>query len=108
MRRIVVGLVAVLALVLPAGASASVRLVQRAQGGPGQYATLSVAVSPSATCSIAVYYKSGASVAQGLYPKRGSRISWTWKIGTRTTPGSWPISISCGRAGSLRTSIRVS
>ena len=56
---------------------------------------------------IAVYYKSGASRAQGLYPKRGARISWTWKVGTRTTPGRWGIVVSCGSAGTLRTSFVV-
>jgi hypothetical protein len=52
-------------------------------------------------------YKSGASSAAGLYPKRGVRISWTWKVGTRTTPGRWPITVSCGSAGTLRTSFVV-
>ena len=71
------------------------------------YATVTVAASPSATCSITVYYKSGPSRAQGLYPKHGSRISWTWKVGTRTTPGRWPILVSCGSAGTLNTSFVV-
>jgi len=55
-----------------------------------------------------VYYKSGPSHAAGLYPKRpvGGRVSWTWKVGTRTTPGRWPIRVSCGSAGSFRTSFR--
>lgn len=64
-------------------------------------------VKRPATCSITVYYKSGPSVAAGLYPKRGSRISWTWKVGTRTTPGRWSIVVSCGSAGTLRTSFVV-
>jgi hypothetical protein len=98
----------VVILALPATASALVRLA--AVTSPishGSYATLTVMVSPAATCSITVYYKSGASRAAGLYPKRGSRISWTWKVGTRTTPGRWPIIVSCGAAGTLRTSFAV-
>jgi hypothetical protein len=67
-------------------------------------------VSPSRViCSITVRYKSGPSHAQGLFrksPVRG-RVSWTWKVGTRTTPGTWPIYVSCGRAGSAYTSFRV-
>ena len=43
----------------------------------------------------------------GTRPKHGSHISWTWKIGTRTTPGRWPIYVTCGQAGSTSTSIRV-
>jgi hypothetical protein len=43
------------------------------------------------------------SRAAGLYPKRGTRISWVWKVGTRTTPDRWPIIVFCGSAGSLRT-----
>ena len=73
----------------------------------GDYATLTVA--SSARCSIAVVYKSGRSVAKGLYPKSpsGGRISWTWKVGTNTTPGRWPILVTCGRAGTLATSFVV-
>lgn len=75
----------------------------------GSYATLTAAVTPNARCSITVYYKSGPSRAAGLYPKRSvrGRVSWTWKVGTRTTPGRWQIVVSCGSAGSLRTSFVV-
>jgi hypothetical protein len=96
-----------LALVLPAAATARVRLITvSSPASAGSYATLRASVSPSRTCSITVYYKSGASQAQGLYPKRpvAGRVSWTWKVGTRTTPGRWPIVVSCRSAGTLRTS----
>ncbi len=108
MRRLVVILAVVLALAAPTAASASVRLVRITSPiNHGAYATLTVAVSPSQTCSITVYYKSGPSSAAGLYPQRGARITWTWKVGTRTTPGRWPIVVSCGKAGTLRTSFVV-
>ena len=61
---------------------------------PGSNATLVAQTTPGANCDIDVYYKSGASTAQGLYPKvadNSGRVSWTWKVGTRTTPGSWGI-----------------
>jgi hypothetical protein len=117
-RRAVVLLAAVAALAIPVSsagassltttASAGVRLVSVTSPiNHGGYATLTVSVSPAKTCSITVYYKSGPSSAAGLYPKRGSRISWTWKVGTRTTPGRWPISVSCGSAGTLQTSFVV-
>jgi hypothetical protein len=105
-------LISVLAvtLALPASASARVRLVHVTSPiSPGSYATLSASVSPSRTCSIIVYYKSGPSEAQGLYPKRAIRgqVNWTWKVGTRTTPGRWAIIVSCGSAGTLHTSFVV-
>jgi hypothetical protein len=98
------------ALATAGSASASVRLVSvTSPVSPGSHATLRAAVSPARTCSITVLYKSGASHAQGLYPKRpsGGRVSWTWMVGTRTTPGSWGIVVSCGSAGTLRTSFVV-
>jgi hypothetical protein len=102
--------VAALAPSTPA-APATVRLVKVTSPiSAGSYATLTASVSRrSVTCSITVYYKSGASSAAGLYSKRpsGGRVSWTWKVGTRTTPGRWPIVVSCGPAGTLRTSFVV-
>ena len=97
------------ALVLPATAQASVKLVRVSTSYPGDHATLTVAVSPARMCSITVHYKSGPSHAKGLSSKRpsGGHVSWTWKVGTNTTPGRWAISVSCGSAGSLRTSFVV-
>lgn len=92
------------------GRGATVRIVSvTSPVRHGYRATLTARVSPSSvTCSIAVYYKSGRSVAAGLYPKRpsGGRVSWTWKVGTRTTPGRWRIVVSCGSAGSATTYFR--
>ena len=64
---------------------------------PGAYATLKASAPPGAQFTIAVYYKSGRSTAQGLYPKQADMngdVSWTWKVGTRTTPGSWRIVVT--------------
>ena len=75
----------------------------------GSDATLVVAAPSGATCSIVVTYKSGASSAAGLYPQkaRSGRVSWRWMVGTRTTPGRWPIDVACGAVGSLHTSFLV-
>src|SRR5713226_6337541 len=57
-------------------------------------ATLTVSTTPGANCSIVVHYKSGPSRAKGLVPKVASssgRVSWTWRVGSNTTPGRWPI-----------------
>jgi hypothetical protein len=110
LRLSVLTLVCAGALATAGTASASVRLVSvTSPASPGSHATLVAAVSRSATCSITVNYKSGPSRAQGLYPKRpsGGRVSWTWMVGTRTTPGRWGIVVSCGSAGTLRTSFVV-
>lgn len=76
---------------------------------PNQTVTLSVRTGASVYCTIEVDYASGVSTAQGLTPKTSSSsgsVSWTWKVGGRTTPGTWPITVSCGN-NSASTTIRV-
>jgi len=70
--------------------------------GRGYNATLTAQTLPDADCSITVYYKSGPSRAQGLYPKKADsngNVSWTWKVGTTTTPGSWRIVVRASLNG---------
>lgn len=110
LRRALILAVAFVALGLTGAASADVRTVHVISPiRHGADETLTVSVSPSATCSIVVNYKSGPSHAQGLYAKTSvdHRISWTWMVGTNTTPGRWGIVVSCGRAGTLHTSFVV-
>jgi hypothetical protein len=107
-RSLVLAVCVAVTLTLTSTAAARVSLVSvTSPVSAGAYATLTVSVSRSARCSITVRYKSGPSQAAGLYPKQGRRISWRWKVGTRTTPGRWPIVVSCGSAGTLRTSFVV-
>lgn len=64
----------------------------------GANATIKAQTAPNASCSIVVNYKSGPSTAQGLGPKTADgsgMVSWTWKVGPRTTPGSWRIDVNC-------------
>jgi len=64
----------------------------------GANATLTAKTSPNASCSITVYYKSGPSTAAGLGPKTANAsgmVSWTWKVGARTTSGTWRIVVTC-------------
>ena len=110
LRFLLLALAVVGVLTTATTASAQVRLLSvTSPASPGSHATLTASVAPARTCSITVYYKSGPSRAQGLYSKRPSsgRVSWTWMVGTRTTPGRWPIVVSCGSAGTLRTSFVV-
>src|SRR5262245_10367207 len=67
----------------------------------GHYATVSVRTTPNTTCTIVVEYASGPSQAQGLGPKTSTStgaVSWTWLVGSHTTPGSWSVSVTCGDA----------
>jgi competence protein ComEC len=64
----------------------------------GATARLVAQTSPGASCSITVYYKSGPSQAAGLEDKKADAsgvVAWSWKVGTRTTPGEWPIYVRC-------------
>jgi hypothetical protein len=75
----------------------------------GSNVTLQARTSPNTNCSIEVDYKSGPSTASGLVPKTSDsagNVSWTWKVGTNTTLGSWPITVTCGN-GSAQTQISV-
>ena len=63
----------------------------------GNKASISINTKPNTFCKITVYYKSGYSKAKGLEPKysdKDGKCAWTWKVGTRTTPGDWKIIIS--------------
>lgn len=62
----------------------------------GQNASIQIKGTPNTVYSISVYYKSGASTADGLYSKTSDNdgiVEWTWKVGSRTSSGSWEISI---------------
>jgi len=66
----------------------------------GAYASLTAKSVPNAACSITVYYKSGASEASGLGPQTADAngmVSWSWKVGNRTTPGTWRIVVTCNQ-----------
>ncbi len=72
----------------------------------GSSATLRARTAAGAACTITVVYKSGPSSAQGLGPKTADgsgAVSWTWTVGSRTTPGSWPVTVTCS-AGDASTS----
>ena len=55
---------------------------------------------------ITFHYKSGPSKAKGLDPKTSDgngNCSWTWKVGTNTTPGDWKITITVDNVGQVET-----
>lgn len=68
----------------------------------GSNATLAIRTVPGAACDINVIYKSGASEAAGLGSQVANGegdVTWGWKVGTRTTPGTWRIEVTCTGGG---------
>ncbi len=62
--------------------------------------------APNVQCSITVHYKSGPSKAKGLDPKNSDgsgNCTWSWKVGTRTTPGDWKIVLKAEGIGQTET-----
>ena len=65
---------------------------------PGNPASIAIKTVANAGCRITVQYLSGPSKAKGLAPKTADRqgqVIWTWLVGARTTPGTWPIFVTC-------------
>ena len=73
----------------------------------GEDASLTVNVSPRARCTIEVIYDALVSKAKGLGTKSGGKITWSWRVGTSTHPGRWPVIVRCGKSGTLKLRIRV-
>ncbi|MCL5985705.1 MAG: hypothetical protein M1371_03970 [Actinobacteria bacterium] len=72
----------------------------------GYKATLKIKTTPGAYCTITVYYKSGPSTAKGLNPKNADGngyVSWTWKVGSNTTPGTWSIVVKANANGQTKS-----
>ena len=71
--------------------------------GPGYYATLTVKTEPGAFCTATVIYSSGEGDPAGLRPDKiansSGYVSWTWKVGTRTTAGTWDIIVTATHNG---------
>jgi hypothetical protein len=77
---------------------------------PGSNATVQAHTAAGTNCDITVTYNSGPSHAAGLGPTTadgGGNVSWTWKVGTRTAPGTYPINVSCSPGGSASTTFTV-
>src|SRR2546426_8950659 len=104
MLSLLASLLAVSVVPLPAVANAvfpPVKFVAVSSPVPrGGTATVTIQTLARTTCIITVFYRSGPSKASGLVPKMADdqgRITWKWKVGTRTTPGQWPIRVECGQ-----------
>ena len=67
--------------------------------GGGQNATLSAKGKPNTAYDIKVVYSSGESSAKGLEDKTSDangNVSWTWKVGVKTKPGTYTITVKGG------------
>jgi hypothetical protein len=106
--RFAVVVIATSIFFVAATASASVRKVSFTATVPaGDYATLTVNVSPRSRCTIKVVYDTTVSHARGLGPKTGAKITWRWRVGSNTHAGRWPVTVDCGKAGRLNVRLRV-
>jgi hypothetical protein len=95
-------------LVFAAQASAAVKATKLpGTVTAGDYASLTVRVTPKARCTIKVVYDTVTSRAKGLAAKTGPTITWRWRVGSNTHAGRWPITIDCGKSGRLVLRIRV-
>ncbi len=76
---------------------------------PGQYASVEIRTTPGVTAAIEALYASGPSRAAGLVAKQADgegHVAWSWKVGSRTTPGNWPVVITAG-GNTLKLALQV-
>jgi len=71
----------------------------------GHTATLHAQTAPDTDCSIEVGYPSPPELDEATSDGNGI-VSWSWRVGKRVEPGSWPITVSC-RTGTGTTQITV-
>lgn len=76
---------------------------------PGEYASVTVQTAPGASGTIEVDYESGPSKSTSLVPQTADSqgyITWEWKVGTRTTLGTWLVIITVN-GKSIQVSLNV-
>jgi hypothetical protein len=74
----------------------------------GSKATLQAITTAGASCSITVTYTTGRSHASGLKLENADsngNVHWTWVVGARTKPGTFPIKVTCNPGGSATSQI---
>ena len=62
-----------------------------------EYAQVSITGAPNTSYTLTVYYSSGKSTADGLGEKKSDsngNVTWTWKIGGKTNPGTYKMYIT--------------
>ncbi len=71
----------------------------------GHTATLRARTAPDSNCSIQIGYPSPPELDEAT-SNGGGTVSWSWRVGRRVQPGSWPITVSCS-TGTGNTQITV-
>ena len=104
MKRIMVAVALALAVAAPVDAATFPVTVNAftSRVARNSNASITITTQKAARCTIAVIYANGPSAAAGLGPKttpstgaNAGKVTWTWKIGGRTTKGTWPVRIRC-------------
>jgi hypothetical protein len=73
------------------------------------YASATARTAAGARCSIVVEYASGPSQAAGLGSKTASssgQARWSWRVGSSTGLGSWPVTVTCSKGGASKSVTR--
>lgn len=64
----------------------------------GDNGTVTVQTAPRAKCALNVRYSVGSKATNVFVRKtadKSGRVSWTWHVDARATPGSWPLLVHC-------------
>jgi hypothetical protein len=65
---------------------------------PGGDARLTVQTAPHTQCMLLFHSKAGSADIDLALPKRADdagRVSWTWRVDPKATPGTWPVIVHC-------------
>jgi hypothetical protein len=93
--------VSVLGLPRPAAAARDLPLQLVGVTSPvraGHDARLTVRTAPRTQCMLLFHYTAGGEATTLTVPKRADdrgRVSWAWRVDSRTAPGTWPIIVHC-------------
>jgi len=89
------------AAIAPSAAARDLPLTLVALTSPvsrGHDARIDVQTSPGTQCMLLIHYEAGGAAKDLALPKRADskgRVSWTWRVDPKATPGSWPIGVHC-------------
>ncbi|WP_249436110.1 TadE family protein [Paenibacillus sp. Marseille-Q4541] len=73
-------------------------------------ATIRAKITPGASANLSVFYKTGESTAKHVgwaTADENGYVEWTWFVGTRTTPGTWPFVIETSDGARLEVMFEV-
>ncbi len=112
MRHLLSGVVLLVGLIVIPVADAAVHLrsITTSVHPGGQVTLVATSLSSRSVCSIRVHFGAKPPLVAGTLAPHApifTVLRWTWKMPTRAPHGKWLVDVSCGTAGSLRTSLVV-